>query len=894
MKFRFYHITVILIGFGLGFLVEESIFPVEKKPVATETAKPDETPVADDVAPDTPPTTPDDTVVVVDDTPLPDEDDTPVVVDDVDDVDFTDSEDDEDEDDQEGTTVRHLRKVAYESDGRVPVREEKFIGKLSQHDWRQPKNLHKRLAAKIRRAIYGVKPEQAIEAIKKPETRLMLAQWELLNRADMAELSKLMKDRKAAESLAPLLNDLQWVSSFVYDGQLTKPEVALAMVYHFRLADPHMDRDVLEDNSVAQSGVKRRIAAAVAVEFTRNNWYGEGRELTEQELNILKENGMPINKLYDKSKRKEAGKKDVYRSARERYLYLSQSWDQGKLHAKFGALPDWLMHFVCGWKSDMYSPFGSASSLRWQRDNASAPSRSYEGMCHQVPYLPLNVFGDTIFSSWYYEPFDALFPGQHSKVVRDVGGVCGSLSHFGASAAVAFGVPAFTMGEPGHCAYAVYHQGKWHPSNSLFPKHTPHWTCWGLTSWSSLNMYSEMYENGQRTRDAQLIATIGNMYAANRSPNNALKFYEVSAVMQPLNQTVWKDYLQTAAKSLSRKPGKYLGVNEFVCSSIAPKYPEMCANYLTEVIYPTMLKTLRNPKQKLVAFDSFFKHLDKNEEAEWDIEKMLDQQFESINKVPSIKEHYFQTLVEAVQQHPDFGPAVSWAVRKAFTDSDRMGKKVRAMVDKALAETPDDEEHDQARRLLNGAIVRAAEEMCRAAITSNARISNRDKDYYMSLVNEYSKEYLSEETRMPEFASPEGHLVSAGGVVMLEKYNEDLTNIVQHASALTPKGGLIRSQAGKHVKLIIELPKKTNVGAIVIVPAAGSCSSYREWSIETSEDGKKWELFQNMPDSSDKPCLVAEVKRAPKAKYIRIDSGAEQMVGINFKAVLVYDNKKTR
>ena len=37
------------------------------------------------------------------------------------------------------------------------------------------------------------------------------------------------------------------------------------------------------------------------------------------------------------------------------------------------------------------------------------------------------------------------------------------------------------------------------------------------------------------------------------------------------------------------------------------------------------------------------------------------------------------------------------------------------------------------------------------------------------------------------------------------------------------------------------------------------------------------------------------IKRShPTAKFIRIDSGEDQLVGINFKAVLVYDNKKVK
>lgn len=891
MKFRLYHFIIILIGLVVGYIVDPTFFPIEEKVVVDDKPeKPIEQPQDE---PEEPTETPDETpdIAKTDDETIPDE---PPI------EDFEDGADEDDETDLDGTNVKKMNRLGIEDNGRRPIREEKITSKLTAFDWHNPKRLRNKLAYALRSKLNKITPENIQAVLADPEYRLMIAQWDLINRSNLDELTKLLRDRKVSESLAPLLNDLPWVSSFVYDGELTKPEVALAMIYHFRQADPNMDKDALEETETAvTAGVKRRIAAAVAVEFTRMNWYGESRELTEAELRELKDIGTPINKLYDKSRRgKDSAKKDIYRSARERYLLYAHGWDEGKLNTSFAKLPDWLMHFVCGWKSDMKSPFGGATSLAWQRDNVSAPAARYTSMAYQVEYLPLNVFGDTIFTSWYYEPFDAITPGKHAKVVRDVGGVCGSLSHYGASSAVANGVPAFTMGEPGHCAYAVYVNGKWRPSNSISEKRSPHWNCWGLYSWSALQMYTDMYEEGGRSRDAQMVCALADMLAANRNPNNALKLYEMAVVMQPLYHPVWQHYLSTAAKSLAHKPSKYLGVNEFVCTSVAPKHPEMCARYLTEVIYPTMLKTLRNPRQKLVAFGSYFSSLNENEKAEWNMETLLNQQYESLGKSNSAKENYFRMIAEAVQKHPDFGIALSWAVRKAFLENKHMGEKVRTMVDKILETLPNDAANANTRRLLNAAIVRAAEEMCQLSLSPTSRISNRDKDYYTSLINKYSQPYLTPDKGakpMPNFTAPEGNLISAGGVVMIDSYDPDQSSVVKHAAALTTEGGHIHSEKGKHRKLIIELPKKSRIGGVVIVPASGSCSKYRDWFIETSMDGKSWQLLQNLPDSSDKACLVLDVKKhSPNAKFIRIDSGAEQMQGIDFKAILVYDNKKAK
>lgn len=887
MKWSWNHLILVLVFFLIGMGLEYVIYPPQptaapKKP--TEKAEP-----AKVVTPDRP--------IQPEVDPVPDE---PAEPEEPEEPDAADEEGDTNPDTEE------IKKFTtfIEDDGRRPVQEVEFTGKLTGNRWRNPKTLETYLSGRLRTKIHGTDLTKVREFLSSPENRLMLTQWDLLHRADMDALQKLLSDPKVADSLAPLLNDLPWVSSFVYDGQMVKPEVALGMIYHFRQVDPNMDRDPLEElgsNKDAAStgalrpGVKRRIAAAVAVEFARNNWYGEDRTFTEAEIKELREIGTPVNSLYGKSKRKE--KKDIYRSARERYLYFARSWDEGSINTGFGALPDWLMHFVCGWKSDMNSPFGDVGSLRWQRDNVSAPTANYTGMAYQVEYLPLNVFGDTIFTPWYYEPFDATEPGKHSKVVRDVGGVCGSLSHFGASSAVANGVPAITMGEPGHCAYAVYFDDKWHPSNSISEKRGPHWSCWGLYTWSALQMYTAMYQDGQRTRDAQYICSMADLMAAKRNPNNALKLYELSMTMQPLNNPVWTHYLETAAKSLSRSPSKYLGVNDFVCTSVTPSHPEMCAHYLTDIIYPTLLKTLRTPRQKLIAFASYFDHLDQNEKAEWDMEKMLNMQYDSLGKSHAAsKENYFKLIAASVRKHPDFGMALSWALRRAYADNKHLGDKVRAMVDTMLADAPaGTAENNKIRTLLHAAVVRAAEETGLQLLRAPGRLNNRERDFYLNLSSKYSQEYLNNEDAkpMPKFTPPNGTLVSPGSMAMLEVYDPDQTIISKHAAAFTAEGGRITSEKGKHVKLIVELPKVTTLGGVVLVPYNGNCERYREWSIETSQDGKTWQLLQKLPDSSPKPCVVVDITRShPRAKFIRIDSGAEQTQGIDFQAVLIYDNRK--
>lgn len=877
MRLKSSHIVFLIILVVVGYLIEPMVYPNAHRVVHTKPQTPE---VQQPIIVHTPTPKKEEPVV----TPQDDEPDEPEIV-------FDDGDDEPDETDLDSSDVKKLRRTQLgEDDGRRPVQEEKYIAKSATNAWRNPKALERRLAADLRSHLKSINPDSVLTYIRKPETRLKLAQWDLLRKADMDELAKLMRNKATADDLASLLNDLQWVASFVYDGELTRPEVALAMIHQFRQADPNMDKDIIEDNSKVQQGVKRRIAAAVAVQFARQKWYGEDRELSKEELKAFKDTGVLLPTIGNSKGKKDSAKKDHFQLARKRYLFFAKSWDEGLLNSYFGTLPDWLMHIVCGWKGN--SPFGTDTTMAWLRDNTSAPAIKFTGMAFQVDYLPLSKYGDTIFTPQYYEPYNVLYPGNFAKETRDIGAVCGGLSHFGASSANANGVPAVTMGEPGHCAYAVYANGKWNPTNTISEKRSPHWGCWGLYNWSAFQMMTDMYEEGQRTRDAQMVCTLANLYAKNKNPNNALKLFEMAVTMQPLYNPVWSDYLETASKFLSRRPGKYLGVNEFVCSSVAPKHPEMCARYLTETIYPTMLKCLRTTKQKMVAFSSYFDSLKENEKAEWDMETLLNMQFDSLGKGNPPKETYFKMLAESVSKKPEFGVALSWAVRKAYAENKPLGDKVRKMIDQLLTTLPKDPANEKIRCILNAAVIRAAEEMSAHAL-SGKRASPTELSYFMKIANTYSQDYLDRGSGkpMPKFTPPPGQLVSPGGVVMLDEYCADQSSIVQHAAALTEAGGHIETEKGKHKLMTVELTKPTNVGGVVVVPTNG-CSSYRDWKIEYSTDGKNWKLLADLPDSVEKPQIVVNLKHPVNARFLRIDSGGEQNTGIDFKAFLVYDNIK--
>ncbi len=755
------------------------------------------------------------------------------------------------------------RKGGYKGEAAL---EEPFVGK-GDSIWRNPKRLKSILATRVRSRLRSNKPEDIATFLQNPENRLALAQWELLNRGDLNAFNKVMRADDTAKVLTPLLNDLRWVAGFVYDGELDRTDVAMAILYHLRKVDPNMDMiEMSERDSSAHPAptIKRRIAAAIAAEYARQGWYGEGRELSSQERREMERDGIPIPRGTAGRK----GKSDIYRLARERYQFFAESAEQRLLNSYFFFMPNWLMRFTCGWKGN--NGFGSATTMRWLRDNVAAPARAYIGMGGQVPYLPTNIFGDSIHGPFYYAPFSPLYPDNLSKMTRDIGAVCGGVSHFAISSANANGVPGMTMGEPGHCAYAVYVDGRWHAGNSISKERSMHWSFWGSSSWSTLNAYTTMYQAGAVTRDAQMIKTLGDLLAENKNPNFALDVYQIAIATQPLLQSTWQKYVTTASEHLARSPKKWLAVNKFLCEALAPTSPESCANYLTGTIYPAMLKRVRSTRQKIEACKVFFASLDKQEENIWDIEPVLQAQFDPLSSGVSARMEYLEALVDTAIAKPQFASMITWAVRTAHQQDKRLAPVLMKYIDSKREGAKD-------LALIDAAIIRAAEELA-------------DEEMF----HKYSEPYKGGKNNLPEIEPLPGKLLSDNAMVIMSDYHPDRPeSVAYHAAALTPKGGSIYSLPGKHQTVTVVLEKPKRIGGIIIVPDGG-LTPYIQWKIEISTDGKSWETLIELPDAYSKPYLRLAINRkAPMAKYIRIDSGKNQTHGIQFKSVQIYDNSKS-
>jgi hypothetical protein len=158
-----------------------------------------------------------------------------------------------------------------------------------------------------------------------------------------------------------------------------------------------------------------------------------------------------------------AGEMNRYRLL-NRYQDIVQTHQEGLLHVSFDLLDTREMR----WAIPLA---GTAADYRFMVDTMQTCLSDYIGACWGIPYIDPNVYGYSVQGWGYIDPWthhygtgtgDRPFP-----IHRQVGGVCGTLSGFGATVAKAHGVMSTCVGQPAHCAYVVRIGNEWPTGNDV-------------------------------------------------------------------------------------------------------------------------------------------------------------------------------------------------------------------------------------------------------------------------------------------------------------------------------------------------------------------------------------------------------------------------------------------
>ncbi|MCW1925045.1 discoidin domain-containing protein [Luteolibacter arcticus] len=189
--------------------------------------------------------------------------------------------------------------------------------------------------------------------------------------------------------------------------------------------------------------------------------------LAIENLRFLHRNGRDLDQpLYRKvatAMALAAGEMNRYRLL-DRYHGVLRTHREGLLHVSFEGLDTREMR----WAIPLA---GTDRDYRFMVDTMQQRLRDYLGACWGIAYIDPNVYGYSVQGWGFIDPWthhygtgtgDRPFP-----VHRIVGGVCGTLSGFGATVTQAHGVMSTTVGQPAHCAYVVRVGEEWPTGNDV-------------------------------------------------------------------------------------------------------------------------------------------------------------------------------------------------------------------------------------------------------------------------------------------------------------------------------------------------------------------------------------------------------------------------------------------
>ena len=612
--------------------------------------------------------------------------------------------------------------------------------------------------------------------------------------------------------------NIEQMQQILDSGECSQPARALKLVGAMLKAHPES----------AYNQVERDIITATALEFANNGWK------TDRAL--------------------------------DRADYFITSWRANRLHTMFDTLPFWQRRIVCGCKGD--NNFCTRASLEWALDHVHLPADKYPGCCWRNGYKLYNLYGEIIHGPGYFEPFGDMFGDNSMLFTREVGGVCGGLSHFGAYSACANGVPAATSGEPGHCSFVVLIDGKWTPSYSLTWDRSLHWTPWQQTyGFSSLHMASKLYspEQQSRTDRSQTELSLANLYAGQAKPDlkKANELYQRAIADQPCNFAAWRAYSRFLEKNKPDDHRVWSQLNGLVCKKLAADLPEMAAHILSKFVYPRLGATAASPQELMDDFGKFWGAVDKMEISRWNIERFLSSQLNLLKKDGKVsdqsKVELYGKVLGTTVSNTAYAPVIlSWGSEISAKMDPASQKKILDTTVQAISGDKSIGVKDRDKMLASAVI--NAEQM-------------RDRKAFQSISRMLSGAYTNPNNKMPQFEPFPGKLVSEDGLLFLSSSSKQHDDPCAHPGVLRLSGGRFHTEKDKEAWAAVELSRLVEVSGVVVVTTPNNMGRMHGMRIQVSESGKDGEW-----KDVGKP--VQEVKQRvnrydlstekPRARFIRV------------------------
>lgn len=639
-------------------------------------------------------------------------------------------------------------------------------------------------------------------------------------------LADVVKRPRASRIINLMANDLGWLGDVVYSGECIMPGRMLNMLANM------MERYT---RMLPDDRVPREIATATALEYARFGW--------------------------------------TVNNACERAEYFVRNWRQNRLHKQFDNMPFLLRRVTCGWKGDHSS--GKPESLTWALNNVHVTDDRYTGCCWRCGYILNNVYGDSIHGSPYFEPFEGMYLDNHHKFTQEVGGVCGGLSHFGASAACANGVPGLTMGEPGHCAYIIWMNGKWTPAYSVDWQRALHWRPWmDNYNYSTLDLTTELYSAAQKnaTRLSNAYFALAQIEQQKYQGVQSLKFliqahklYLQAEAAQPRNYPVFRAHAEMLKQYMPGYSQAWMDFNASICRNMVPVYPECASTLMRLYVYDNLAKSGADAATQEAAISAFWQNIKARGPERWNMQELLDKQIAMLNNIrKDAGSENICTVFRSMMMNTISNEAyTSYALEcgnNMLKNMDEEGKsRILTIMTEAITTGEGMSPESRQKALVN------------AVLTTE---SMRDAGAFQSVSKFFDAELTHENRPIDEFEGFPGQLVSEGGVIFASSTSQ-WDKPMTHANILTRLGGQIHTGRDKDAWVAVKLPKHATVSGIVVAAHKdrahwGRLNGIQVQVSETGKDGDWQNVGQRVEKCNERLIRIDLTAEQPRALYIRV------------------------
>jgi len=631
----------------------------------------------------------------------------------------------------------------------------------------------------------------------------------------------LPESKETATFTQLLLSSVTWQRELADSGPVEKPEKVIQLLYELWKSDPALHTRPID----------RAMATACALEGPRRDW------------NI--EQMLP------------------------RYQYFKTKNDLGLLNTVYKDLNVFQRRYLA--RGVQHGHLNGIESMEYQNIEVCLPAERYTGACWYARWILLNPFGDTIHGPKYYQPYRQSW-NSAAEMIRNVGGVCGSLSNFGAAAAIANGVPGVTMGEPGHCAYAIMmSNGNWSPAYSLNWKRGLHTTFFNKGSWGWHVYLNNSMKSPQKASEAADLRRLAQHYLTEKQNTRAYATLEKARQQHPQDWSLWESSAQALTETKA-PPSIWQDLHNDTLKHLAPVAPEIAWNLLASSIYKHVLPDGENQAQDrykiLLAYE---KAITGWGLARWDFDSSINQQLKLLKASPELEDKFMSTAFALHVDENILTPVIlETQLKRTAKDENRRVTFIKN-IGQGLSKNSSDGSNDVIETLAKKILPDAA--------------AQGDKATFQFIGK------LTAKTYKPNEISPEpfpGILLSSGGTLAIDKPNNRYDNAAKHWGVIETHGGDFHTGSDKpHVT--VQLGNYGLLSGVVIVTRDGHIGRLNGAILETSIDGQDWKTIHTFNKAKRiNRILLADQKIS--AGYIRVTHPGGQP--LHFNKFLTYGKKQ--